>query len=269
MGMPSDLVLIRHGQTEANVIQGRIKSDIGYEIPEGFMDRHDSNMVLTPLGTEQAQAAGLWLRNEFKTGFDNYYVSSLTRTIQTAGNLALGGDWIIDDRLRERDWGEFGTLSRKDQLNLYELSSRMKEQNKWYWCPPGGESLGTGVRLRWERMLNTMHREMDNKTYIGVTHGETMEVGRVILERLLIPEWLEQQDDPEYKMNNCQILHYTRNDPDTGEDAGRLLWRRSICPWDETKSWRGGEWQKLEIDRRFNDEQLLGMVALHEPLLNP
>lgn len=268
MGMPSDLVLVRHGQSEANVIQKSVKSEKGFEIPEGFIDRHDSNMLLTPLGVEQAQAAGEWLRKEFPEGFDNYFTSSLTRTIQTAGNLALGGNWVIDDRLRERDWGEFGTLNEEDQLEEFKHSVRMKEQNKWYWCPPGGESLGTGVRLRWERMLNTMHREMDNQTYIGVTHGETIEVGRVILERLLIPEWLEQQDDPNFKIANTQIFHYTRNDPETGEDAGRLLWRRSICPWDESKSWNNGEWVRFNIDRRFTDAQLLGMVAMHEPLLD-
>jgi hypothetical protein len=112
-----------------------------------------------------------------------------------------------------------------------------------------------------------MHREMDGQTFIGVTHGETIEVGRVILERLLIPEWLEQEKDPDYKLSNCQILHYTRIDPETGQDAGRLLWRRSVCPWVESKSWQDGDWQHFDIDRRFSDDQLLAMAALNPPLL--
>jgi broad specificity phosphatase PhoE len=267
MGMPRDLVLVRHGQSEANVIQKHVKEEDGYEIPEGFLDRHDSEMLLTTLGTEQAQAAGKWLRREFPEGFDHYYVSSLARTIQTAGNLALGGDWVVDDRLRERDWGEFNSVNKVDQKRLYGQSLKLRQQNKWYWCPPGGENLATGVRLRWERMLGTMHREMDGQTFIGVTHGETIEVGRVILERLLIPEWLEQEKDPDYKLANCQILHYTRIDPETGQDAGHLLWRRSVCPWDESKSWQGGAWQHFDIDRRFSDDQLLAMAALNPPLL--
>lgn len=267
MGMPRRLVLVRHGQSEANVIQKHVKEVEGFEIPEGFMDRHDSNMLLTPKGVEQAQAAGDWLRGEFPEGFDHYHVSSLTRTLQTAGNLAIGGDWNIDDRLRERDWGQFGSLSRDQQIEKYELSLKQKELNKWYWCPPGGESLGTGVRLRWDRIINTMHREMDYQTYIGVTHGETMEVGRVMIEKLLVPEWIAQQKDKRFDIANTQVLDFSRDDPSTGIDSGRLQWRRSICPWDPNKSWNGGDWEKFDIDRTFSDAQLLGMVAVHEPLL--
>lgn len=267
MGMPSDLVLVRHGQSEANVIQKQVKTTSGLELPEGFLDRHDSDMLLTPLGIEQAQVAGEWLQQEFPEGFDHYYVSSLARTIQTAGYLALGAQWKIDPRLRERDWGEFAALTREEQVEEYARSLRLKEQNKYYWCPPGGESMGTGVQLRWDRIVNTMHREMDNQRYIGVSHGETISVARINIERLLIPEWLAEKDDPNRKMHNTQILHWTRNDPETGKDSGRLQWRRAVCPWDESKSWDKGEWQWFDIDRRFSDEQLLGMVALHEPLL--
>ena len=267
MALPRDIVLVRHGQSEANVIQKQIKADEGFEPPEAFFDRHDSQMQLTPLGIEQAQAAGGWLAQHFPNNFDHHWVSSLTRTVQTAGHLALHGDWRIEDLLRERDWGEFGMQSGEQQRTQYESSYRLREQNKWYWCPAGGESLGTGVRLRWERILNTMHRQMEGQTFIGVTHGETIEVGRVILERLLIPEWLSQEKDEGYKLSNAQILHYSRVNPVTGELGRQIEWRRSICPWDESKSWANGEWVRLDVNRRFSDEQLLAMAAIHEPLL--
>jgi broad specificity phosphatase PhoE len=267
MGMPRDLVLVRHGQSEANVIQKQIKEVEGFEVPEGFLGRHDSEMLLTAKGVGQAAITGEWLKENFPDGFDHYHVSSLARTIQTAGRLALGGPWIIDDRLREQDWGEFSNLGVDDQARLYRISKRLRDQNEWYWCAPGGESLATGVRLRWERLLNTMHREMDGDTFIGVTHGGTIEVGRVILERLLIPEWLAQQQDEQHKVSNTQVLHYTRRDPETGKDAGKLRWLRSICPWDEERSWNGGEWMELNIDRRFSDDELLQMVADKQPLL--
>jgi broad specificity phosphatase PhoE len=224
-------------------------------------------MVLTPLGAEQAESAGEWLRKEFPDGFDHYYVSSLLRTIQTAGSLALqGADWIIDDRFRERDWGEVAPLSDEQHKERFPESYRSKQLNKWYWCPPGGESLGTGVRLRWERILNTMNREQTGHDVIAVTHGEMIEVGRVVLERLLVPEWIEQESDSDYKLANCQIIHYTRLDPETGKDAGKLLWRRSICPYDDTKSWFGGDWQRFDPDRRFSNAELLAMARESAPL---
>jgi len=37
--MPTDLVLIRHGQSEANIVQRRFKEDPRAQAPDGFFDR--------------------------------------------------------------------------------------------------------------------------------------------------------------------------------------------------------------------------------------
>jgi broad specificity phosphatase PhoE len=266
MVMPQDLVLVRHGQSEANIIQKQRKDEPGAEAPEGFYDRHDSRMRLSTLGVKQAEATGVWLRREFPDGFDRYYVSSLARTVETAGKLAINGHWNIDDRWRERDWGEYGILSDNEQQDRYELSRKLRTQSKWYWCPPGGESLATGVRLRFEDILETMHRELADKRVVAVTHGETMEVARFVLERLMPEEWQQQERDDAYKLSNCQILHFSRSNPITGALGRRLEWRRSVCAWDESRSWNGGEWAHLE-HRRYSDEGLLGLIETYPRLL--
>ncbi len=266
MAMPEDLVLVRHGESEANIIQKQRKEMRDAAAPDGFFDRHDSQMRLSLLGVEQADATGEWLRSEFPDGFDRYYVSSLMRTVETAGRLAINGNWDIDDRWRERDWGEYGVLSDTEQQDRYDLSRKLKKQSKWYWCPPGGESLATGVRLRFEDILETMHRELAGKKVIAVTHGETMEVARFVLERLLPEEWQRQEQDEAFKLSNCQILHYTRTNPSTGEQSSRLEWRRSVCAWDESRSWDAGNWVHIER-HRYNDEELLGLVEAHPRLL--
>ncbi len=266
MGMPNHLVLVRHGQSEANIIQKLRKADPNYDAPAGFFDRHDSRVRLSPLGREQAAKTGEWLRSEFPNGFDRYYVSSLMRTRETAGRLALGGRWYIDDRWRERDWGEFGTLNHAQQVEQYVHSTKLKGQSMWYWCPPGGEALAGGVQSRFKDILGTLHREMDGKNVIAVTHGETMEVGRVVLERLLPEEWEVQERDENYKLANCMALDYSRLNPETGEQSNHLEWRRAICAWDESKSWQAGEW--VHIPRQtYDDAQLLEMVEQYPNLL--
>lgn len=267
MGMPEDFVMVRHGQSEANVVQQMFKEDENAEPPEGFFDRHDSQMRLSVAGGQQAEKAGEWLREEFPEGFDAYYTSSLVRTRETAGRLAICGNWTIDDRWRERDWGEFGILNQAEQVSRYELSHRLKGQHRWYWCPPGGESLATGVRLRFEDILDTAHRELEGKKLIAVTHGEMIDVARFVLERMTPEEWLLDNKNPARKVQNCQTLHYTRRDPVTGELASRLQWFRSICPWDKTKSWEEGEWISIPPRRRYSDEELLADVANFPPLL--
>jgi broad specificity phosphatase PhoE len=266
MAMPRDLVLVRHGQSEANIIQSNRREFPDVPAPEGFHDRHDSRMRLSALGVEQAIATGEWLRAEFPDGFDRYEVSALARTIETAGMLALNGNWRIDDRWRERDWGEYGVLSGAEQQTRFDISHRLKSASKWYWCPPGGESLATGVRLRFEDILETMHREMADKRVIAVTHGEMIEVARFVLERLLPAEWEAQEASKEFKLSNCQILHFTRQDPETGELSPRLGWRRSICAWDPSLSWNGGAWEPIGR-REFTDAQLLELVSVYPRLL--
>lgn len=265
--MPRDLVLVRHGQSEANIIQKERKANPDAPAPEGFFDRHDSRMRLTHYGIEQAEATGEWLWQEFPEGFDRYYTSSLTRTVETAGRLAIGGSWYVDDRWRERDWGEYGILSGSEQEDRYDLSRKLKVQSRWYWCPPGGESLATGVRLRFEDILDTVHREVSDGTMVAVTHGETIDVARFVLERLLPEEWERQEEDENYKLANCQILHYSKTNPFTGEAGSRLEWRRSICAWDPSLSWNNGEWVRLE-HRRYSDDQLLDMAERHPRLLS-
>lgn len=268
MAMPNNLVLVRHGNSEANIVQAQFKADPDALVPDGFLDRHDSRMRLSPLGREQAEAAGEWIRTEFPTGFDRYYTSTLVRTMETAGRLAIGGEWIPDDRWRERDWGEYGSLNETEQLSRYELSHRLKGQQKWYWCPPGGESLATGVRLRFEDILETMHRETEGKNIIAVTHGETIEVARFVLERMTPEEWLLDNKDHARKVENCQVLHYSRVSPETGEIAGQLRWFRSVCPWDSTKSWHDGEWVAIQPRKKYSDRELLQLVETFPPLLD-
>jgi len=267
MAMPEHLVLIRHGQSEANIVQRRFKHDPAAAAPVGFFDRHDSEMRLSPAGREQARAAGDWLRRAGLATFDRYYVSPHVRTAETAATLALGGDWSLDVRWRERDWGEFGVLNQAERAERFALSQRLKDQNKWYWCPPGGESLATGVHGRFRDILNTLHREGAGQRVLAVTHGEMIDVARFVLERLTPHQWLVQDADSAYNVRNCQILHYTRRDPATGRVDAKIRWMRSVCPWNEAYSWRGGDWIKVER-RRYGDDELMELVANYPLLLS-
>lgn len=268
MVMPIDLILVRHGQSEANVVQKENKADIeNYEFPVNFVGRHDSRMRLTAEGVEQAEAAGKWLKDNGLTSYDHYYVSPHLRTLETAGHLRIGGEWHKDDRWRERDWGEYGASTIKMRETQYASCTASRKLSEWYWCPTGGESLATGVRNRFEDILDSLHRQAPDGRVIAVTHGEMIRTAQFVLERMTPLEWEKMDDDPAYKMNNCQILHYTRKDPVTGEIARRMTWRRGISPWDPSKSWDNGEWVRLE-DVVFTDESLLAEAeALKRVLL--
>jgi len=256
---------VRHGESEANKAH---KADRGGDpslFTDEFRERHDSDMRLTSNGVEQAQAAGAWMMSDPVLSSGEYtrcYYSPHRRTVETAGNLGLDPDsgWLENDLIRERDWGEFGASSEQEKMEVMSNSVAQKEQNALYWCPTGGESLATGVRTRFERFLGTLHRDMAEQKVLMITHGEYIDVARFVLERLTVPQWLEMNDDRAQKIQNCMILHYTRENPSTGELAKKLTWMRAICPWDKSLSHNEGEWQTLSVDigeRAVNDKQLL------------
>src|SRR6476620_2660087 len=109
MSMPNHLVFVRHGQSEANIVQNAEKDGLPLLAPEGFYDYHDWAYRLSDLGIQQAKTAGEWiLRNigDPKYYFDRCYVSPFLRARETAAYV--GGpacEWLIDERLKERDWG--------------------------------------------------------------------------------------------------------------------------------------------------------------------
>ena len=268
MAMPDNLVLVRHGESEANIVQGILYGDDESKKQriKNIVEYHDAHIRLTPSGAKQAKAAGEWLKNNNLLNFDRYYVSPHIRTRETAANLSVNGSWHVDDRLREQDWGEYNLLSWDEIQADSPASRRIRDQNYWYWRPRGGETLAGDVRTRFESFLTTLHRKAANKQVIGVTHGGYMQTARFVLERLTPDQWVKQVETPEYKLSNCQILHYTRINPTTGEKDPYLRWRRSICPWDERRSWNNGEWIEINTPT-YNDQELLQEVEKYKRLL--
>lgn len=260
--MPVNFIMIRHGQSIANVVHEQSTVDPNYVVPENFSNTHDSVKELTDLGREQAAAAGEWLRNNNLTQFDQYFVSPHKRACQTAGLLNINGRWKKDDRWRERDWGEYSIVDRATRDVLYAPSTFLKTTSEWYWKPPGGESLATGVRLRFDSVLDGLHRETspknDSSSVIVVSHNEMIRVAQFVIEGLTPEIWNKQEAQKSARLANCQITQYSRRDPVTGEISRRISWRRSVCPWDETLSWDGGRWTRMNTKtREFSDSELL------------
>lgn len=265
MAMPLDLVFVRHGQSEQNLASKFAKLGDASLYTEEFKARHAGQHRLTDLGRQQAKKAGQWLRKHGLAAFDRRYVSDYVRAKETAALLELDGpDWYVDYLLREREWGDYDNISWEERERLSEGKINLKDTDPFYWVPPNGESIAQlTVRLR--NLFNTLHRECSDMRVVVVCHGEVMWAFRQMIERMPVAKWaeLEHSQDPKDKIHNCQILHYTRRHPATGELSGHLDWMRSVCPWDESLS--SNEWQKVKR-QHFSDEQLMKFVDKVPPL---
>lgn len=266
MGMPRDLVFVRHGESEGNIVQRAFKEGREFDIPESFMNTHDWQYRLSPKGVEQAKMAGEFLVSQFgdiEQSFDEKYVSPYIRTRETA--LHIGGascSWLIDDRLPERDWGIYNSVDPSERSMHFPHSERMRELSSLRWRPDGGEALMSEVLLRFRDWLDTLHREQEDNNVIAVTHGELMWVARYVLERMLPEEWEEADSDKSQRLTNCSIIWYSRTNPSDSEEVSKSLrWRKIVRPDDIESSPFGGEWVELEGKRWFSGADFEDMIS--------
>ncbi|MFJ3957515.1 histidine phosphatase family protein [Arthrobacter sp. NPDC090010] len=163
MSAPQQIIMIRHGQSAANVDTGIYNRVPDYRIP------------LTEQGFAQAREAGERIRRQLDGQQVCVYVSPYLRAYQTLEALALGDltERVIEEpRLREQDWANFqiaGDIADQKELrNAYgHFFYRFRE----------GES-GSDVYDRISSFMETLYRHWSKPSYapntLLVTHGLTM-----------------------------------------------------------------------------------------------
>jgi NAD+ kinase len=260
--LPIDLVLVRHGQSVGNEAQ-RSAEQGDHSAARRLADRHTSSFGLTQLGRDQALMAGDYLTGEFfsrdQQGFGRCSTSEYARAMETAGLLVLpGAEWFADFHLTERDWGDFDHCPSEEREARFGDALRRRDVEPFFWRPPNGESFAQ-LCLRVDRVLHTLHRECGDKRVILVCHGEVMWAFRVRLERMSQVRFkqLHLSKNPLDRIHNCQIMHYTRRDPETSRLAPYANWMRMIRPT-ERPVWSSG-WQPI-VRPRYTNEQLLAVV---------
>lgn len=267
MTMPKNLVLVRHGEAEGNVAGDFSKKGDHSLFDENFLSRHSSEWRLTDRGIEQAKFAGYWIRTEVSPLFDRYYASEYLRAMETAGHLELpNAKWFAEFYLRERDWGRLDVMSEEKRRQQFSEEILRRKIDGFFWRPPGGETMAD-LCLRVDRVLSTLHRECENKDVIIVCHGEVMWALRMRIERMSQVKYraLDASKDPFNKIHNCQIIHYTRKNPETGLWSQYCNWMRSVCPWNLKLS--SNAWQVIERPVYLN-EDLLALAEQTPRLIN-
>lgn len=269
MSMPNNLILVRHGQSEGNVATDAAKDGDNRYYTDAFLTTPGHQWRLTSAGCEQAATIGQWL-SEQGMEFDRHYVSPYVRTRETAAYLNLpGAMWTMNRALRERDWGDIGSVTRSDFLTrpAFQENAKMFSIDPLYWVPPGGESIAHVAENRVRNILDTLHRECERRNVLAVTHGEMMWAFRVVLERWNDEEFLRRDKDPSQKIRNCSAIHYTRIDPDqAGADPSpRLSWVRTATP---ALNERTGAWDDVVVSpwtrfttHPFSNDELLASIA--------
>jgi len=168
------LVLVRHGQSEWNL----------KNLFTGWRDPD-----LTPLGVEEAKAAGKRLKIEGYQ-FDVAYTSVLSRAQKTLdlalAELGQSGLPIIRDlALNERNYGDLNGLNKDDARAKWGEEQVHLWRRSYDVPPPGGESLkDTVARTLPYYVTHILPQVLQGKRVLVAAHGNSLRALIMVLEQL-------------------------------------------------------------------------------------
>lgn len=201
---PKRIILIRHGESAANVDRYLFG-----QIP-------DYTIELTEKGCQQAQQAGVKLKELVGEESLYFYVSPFWRTRSTFENIvkAIPRSQFVyseEPRLREQEWGYLRCNEDFDKI-----CRERREYGSFYYRIPGGES-GTDVYDRIDDLLGSLYRDFRIQHFpdncVLVTHSLTIRLFLMRYYHLTVEEF-EQMLSPD----NCELVVMTLQ-----EDGGYKL----------------------------------------------
>ena len=207
---PKALWLVRHGESAGNVARDAAHKKGLERI--AIEAQRDMDVPLSPLGEKQAAAVARWLRAQpAKVRPTAVLTSPYLRARRTAEILVEQSklshlSLVVDERLREREFGVLDRLTRRGIEKLFpDQAALRKALGKFYHRPPGGESW-CDVILRLRTVIDTLCRELRGERIVLVGHSVVVLCFRYLLERMTEEQILAI--DAGVDVANCSITSY-------------------------------------------------------------
>ncbi len=219
----SELLLVRHGESEGNLAAAEAHSRGAHEIE---VPARDADVGLSALGEKQAKAVGLALAELPPDARPQaLVVSSYLRARETARLMCeeagLDLPVRVDERLRDRELGVLDRLTFEGvEARHPEEAARRRWQGKFYHRPAGGESW-VDVALRLRTWVADIERVPPAERVVVVSHDVVIALLRYVCEGL----------------DETQVLDLARHTPLRNASLSRLVRDRagswSMAAYDE------------------------------------
>jgi broad specificity phosphatase PhoE len=215
MAWPETLVLVRHGESEGNLLTTEQRADF---------PKSSHRYELTQRGRAQAVITGEYLNGMYPAGFDAYYVSYYRRSRETMKIMFPEARLYEDPRLAEAQRGIWHTLPTKviSQVMPYEIK-RKRREDLYHYRPFGGENW-PDVELRIHSFLGTLSRDYGGQRVVIVGHGHWLIMFQRLIHRLSIEEAMARYRTGVFA--NTSVTTYSGR-------SGRLeLLEENHVPWE-------------------------------------
>lgn len=219
---------MRHGESAGNVAaeSARLTGNTHVNIAD-----RDADVALSERGIDQSRALGRWFaqyppqqRPQIVLCSPYLRAHRTADLIRESGGLApRASKTVVDERLREREFGILDRLTKAGVQQLYPQQAEFRAKlGKFYHRPPGGESW-CDVILRLRSALDTLSLHYSGRRVLIVTHEVVVMCLRYLLEDL--DEAAVLGIDRQGDITNCGVTEYAY-DPQHGPFGGALVLQR-------------------------------------------
>ncbi|MEU8241934.1 histidine phosphatase family protein [Actinoplanes missouriensis] len=185
--MVAELILVRHGQSLANVAFPAADAE---DLLETEISGRDAEVPLTPAGEEQAAALGQWLAALPEEHRPQVVITSPYLRARETWRIAAEKSGLdlpepgTDDRLVDRLMGELELLTRAAVAARFPgEAARRADAGEYEYAPPGGESFAD-IRVRLSSFLDDLNRDHAGKRVAVVAHDAVVLMMRAVIEDL-------------------------------------------------------------------------------------
>ncbi|MEV4348147.1 histidine phosphatase family protein [Actinoplanes sp. NPDC049596] len=187
MGVVAELVLVRHGQSLANVAFPAADAE---GLLEAEISGRDAEVPLTELGRQQAAALGQWLGQLPETDRPQVVITSPYLRARETWRLAAEAAGVelpapsTDDRLVDRLMGDLEMTTRAAVAQRYpDEAQRRADAGEYRYTPPNGESFAD-IEVRLGAFLDDLNRDHAGERVIVVAHDAVVLMMRAVVEKL-------------------------------------------------------------------------------------
>lgn len=222
MGWPKQLVLVRHAESQGNVLgtDERAKCSLASHLYQ-----------LTERGKRQAEITGEYVRKTFGE-FDAYYTSYYARVQQTMRIMYPDAKIYEDPRLAEAQRGIWHVMTRKQIAETLPFEIERKEKEKlFHYRPLGGENW-PDVELRIHSFLGTLRRDLSGKRVIMGVHGHWLILFQRLIHHFSIEEAVRRYEMAVF--GNASVTVY--EEEKTRGKSHLILKEENRIPWENVLS---------------------------------
>lgn len=269
---------MRHMESEPNLVHALLTAGVALdpELVAKIRERPDFAQRLSERGPAQAKIVGRWIMQhllgtypELAKGFDAYRTSPYVRCKESVGELGIPqfGKFRREMRLRERDRGIEGPLTREEHRAQFPANASRYETNALMWIPVEGESVDHVATARVRSMFGMtrrLHEERGAHSVFYSTHGELILSVLAALYNWGPEEWAVESKLPENQVANGGILHLSTVEPVSGVPDGEFYARLS----NPLTSAELGEWRRIAVPE-YSPEELLTQARQHPRVFPP